>query len=368
MAEALALAHLGEGCTAPNPPVGAVVVRDGQVVGRGYHPQAGMPHAEVFALQEAGDQAVGADLYVTLEPCPHHGRTPPCTEAIARTGIRRVVVATRDPNPRVNGEGLRRLRELGVQVEVGDGEAQAQELLRFYRHHVTTGLPYVIYKYAVSLDGRVAREQGAPTALTGPAARRLAHQLRRRVDAVVVGVGTALADDPLLTVRWPVGGQEPLRVVVDSHLRLPPTSRLLTAGGRPPWVVAAAPLPQPQARRLAQAGARVVAVEPERRPGRPPRVSVPALLRELGRHDIMGVLLEGGPTLAASFLEAQAIHEIWAFVAPRLVGGETGPPPLAAVAFFPERFPMHLLGVGRVGEDLWVRLRREEGGACSPAS
>lgn len=366
MAEALRLAALGEGRTAPNPPVGAVVVKDGRIVGRGYHRRAGEPHAETYALAEAGDQARGATLYVTLEPCPHQGRTPPCTEAVAAAGIARVVCAVIDPNPTVQGRGHARLARLGIEVEVGDGAKAAGELLRFYAHHVRTGLPYVLYKYAISLDGRVAAEAGVPLHLTGAAGDAEVHALRDHLDAVMVGVGTVIADDPRLTTRRP-GGRDAVRVVVDSHLRTPPGASLLRAGTGPVILACRAPAPPERAQRLRDAGAEILALDDDGAGG----VPVEALLAALGRRGTMSVLVEGGPTLAGTLARLDAIDEVQAFVSLRLVGGHDGPSALRGVdGVLASDLAPH--DVRCLGDDLRVVLRRpqgaKEGPACSQAS
>lgn len=362
MAEALALARKGEGRTAPNPPVGAVVVSQGEIVGRGFHPSAGEPHAEIFALREAGPKAKGGTLYVTLEPCPTQGRTPPCTDAILASGIARVVVSAIDPNPRVSGRGMERLRAAGLHVEVGDGASDARKLLRFYAKHVTTGAPYVIYKYAMSLDGYVTAEQGHPTPISGPASLRRVHALRHQIDAVLIGVGTALSDDPRLTVRHLPGravpDRQPLRVVADSHLRLPASARLLTADpDRPPVIACMAPAPTTAARRLREAGARILPLSATDRNRSGSRLPLEALFAWLGAQGIMSVLLEGGPTLASTLMEEDRIDEILAIVSPHIVGGMTGTGPLAA---FPSgrqaRFAAR--GLERVGSDVWFSLER----------
>ena len=225
---ALSLAARGAGWVSPNPMVGAVVVKDGQVVGRGYHRRAGAPHAEVEALRSAGEAARGADLYVTLEPCNHQGRTPPCTQAILAAGVRRVIIAARDPNPQVTGGGAEFLAARGVEVHEGLLDTEAQRLNEAWLHYVNTGRPWVMAKAACSLDGKIATVGGESQWLTGEAARGLGHRLRHRVDAIIVGIGTVLADNPQLTTRRPRGpAKDPIRVILDSRLRLPLTSRLL---------------------------------------------------------------------------------------------------------------------------------------------
>ena len=240
---ALSLAARGAGWVSPNPMVGAVVVRGGKVVGRGYHRRAGLPHAEVEALRSAGETARGADLYVTLEPCNHQGKTPPCTQAILSAGVRRVIIATPDPNPQVTGGGAEFLAARGVEVNVGLLGAEARRLNEAWFHYVNTGRPWVMAKAACSLDGKIATVGGESQWLTGEAARALGHRLRHRVDAMVVGIGTVLADDPQLTTRRPRGqGKDPIRVVLDSRLRLPLTARLLHLDSEAPtWVASHQP-------------------------------------------------------------------------------------------------------------------------------
>ncbi len=313
MREALALAERGLGRTSPNPAVGCQIVLGGpaghRVLGRGFHPQAGQPHAEVFALREAGDGARGATAYVTLEPCSHFGHTPPCADALIRAGVSRVVVAALDPDPRVAGRGARRLREAGVAVEVGLLEGEALRQQAGFRSLATRGRPWVVWKYAVTLDGRVAGPGGRRQAVSGPAAGRLVHRWRDELDAVGVGSGTLLLDDPLLTTRGVEGGRDPRPVIFDRSGRTPPTARAL----RPGCVVVSAPgvaLPG-----LAGSGATLL-----------PAASLGEALEGLGGLGIASLLLEGGPTLAASFLAQDLIDEVRAFVAPRLFG--PGRPPL----------------------------------------
>ena len=372
MSAAFTLARQGEGRTAPNPPVGAVVVRDGEVVGRGFHPRAGEAHAEIFALREAGARAQGATLYVTLEPCPTEGRTPPCTEAILASGITRVIVAAVDPNPRVSGRGIERLVRAGIQVELGDGEPEARRLLRFYAKHVQKGRPYVIYKYAMSLDGKVTTEEGRPTAVSGPASLERVHALRDRVDAVLVGVGTALSDDPRLTVRTLPDGRtpdrQPLRIVADSHLRLPTSARLLAAApSSPPLIACLDPPPRKAAERLRAAGAEILPLPPEVEASSASHLSAEDLFARLGERGIMSVLVEGGPTLAAALLARDLVDEVLAVVSLRLVGGIHGQGPLGVCS--PESLAhFDLRSVYPVGTDLWLKLERGEPAASETVS
>ncbi|HEY8416959.1 MAG TPA: bifunctional diaminohydroxyphosphoribosylaminopyrimidine deaminase/5-amino-6-(5-phosphoribosylamino)uracil reductase RibD [Limnochordales bacterium] len=317
---ALTLAAQGLGTVDPNPLVGAVVVRDGRIVGMGYHQRPGEPHAEIHALRAAGPLAQGATLYVNLEPCAHHGRTPPCTEAIIAAGIRRVVAAIEDPDPRVQGRGFARLRAAGVDVTVGVRAEEARRLNEVFLKYAATGRPFVLLKAAISLDGRIATRTGASRWITGPEARAVVHRLRAAYPAIMVGIGTALADDPELTARTdPPAARQPLRVVVDSRARLPLDARMLRAPGRT-LVATTGAAPGARLAELERAGAEVV-----RLPHQAGRVDLEALLEELGRRGISGVLLEGGATLNGAMLEQRLVDKVMFFIAPTLIGGRDAP-------------------------------------------
>jgi diaminohydroxyphosphoribosylaminopyrimidine deaminase/5-amino-6-(5-phosphoribosylamino)uracil reductase len=297
MRRALALAEQGWGQTAPNPMVGAVVVRDGRVVGAGYHRRYGGPHAEVEALGAAGDAARGATLYVTLEPCTHYGKTPPCVDAIIAAGVARVVAAVADPSPEAGG-GAQRLRAAGIDCMVGSLEAEARELNAPFFHSFTSDRPWVTLKLAVSLDGAIADASRKPGRLTGDDARRETHRLRAGHDAIAVGIGTALADDPALTVRdWPAPRVPPIRVVFDRRARLPLGGQLArTAREAPTWVVTASPAAldgdaRARTAALQAAGLEVLAAN-----------AIPAALRALRGKGVRSILLEGGAHLAGDFL------------------------------------------------------------------
>jgi diaminohydroxyphosphoribosylaminopyrimidine deaminase/5-amino-6-(5-phosphoribosylamino)uracil reductase len=312
----LALERGAAGMPSPNPHVGAAVIKDGQVVGAGHHDRAGHDHAEVVALREAGPRAAGATLYVTLEPCNHQGRTPPCTDAITSAGVTRVVIGCRDPNPNVAGGGVERLRAAGIQVDVGCREAEARRLIAPWTKYVTDGIPYVILKLALSLDGRIASRTGASKWVTGAEARARVHLLRAQCDAVVIGIGTALADDPRLTVRS-APGQSPLRVVFDTKLRLPPTARLVqTAREVPTWVVCSTDAPTSEEERLVERGVEVLRV-PTSAEG---RLDPLAALRALAERGIVTALVEGGAELVGSLLAGEVADELHAFIAPILLG------------------------------------------------
>ena len=331
MARALELADLAVGRTSPNPAVGAVVVRDGRIVGEGYTQPPGQAHAEAMALREAGPRADGAELYVTLEPCCHFGRTPPCTEAILSARIRKVFVATRDPFPAVDGRGIEALQTAGLDVALGDREIEAVRLNRAFFHMVRQGRPFVTAKWAMTLDGKLATSRGDSKWISSSMSRQIVHQERDASDAIVVGIGTVLADDPRLTVRLDSNGPRrsarptgPVRVVVDTFARTPITSQLLTDVEAAPVLIATTDAADPErVRSLRQAGAEVIGF-----PLLDHAVDLQAVLEGLGQRGINRVLLEGGSTLFGSFFESNLIDRVLAFVAPCLAGGQQALSPI----------------------------------------
>lgn len=350
MEHALSLAARGRGRTSPNPMVGTVLTREGAIVGTGYHAYAGSDHAEPAALKAAGASARGAVCYVTLEPCAHQGRTPPCTEALIQAAVSKVVVATYDPNPLVAGRGVKRLREAGISVEVGLLQEEAVRLNEAYFTYIQRGRPLVLLKAALSLDGKLATRTGDSKWITGEPARHRVHEMRNTVDAVVVGIGTVLRDDPMLTTR--LEGQErrdPLRVVVDSRGRLPLTARLLRTGARLPLVAVGERTSQARLRRLQEGGAEVMVFPPG-----DGGISLPDLFRELGRRDITSVMIEGGGRLATSALQEGIVDKLILMVAPVLIGGEKAPMLLQGdgVEKIGEALCVKQMTVERVGEDL----------------
>ena len=348
---AIELAERGWGLVSPNPMVGAVVVADGLVVGEGWHEGPGLPHAEALALNAAGDRALDATLYTSLEPCAHYGRTPPCTEAIVGAGIARVVAATRDPNPIVDGKGFEVLRSNGVEVRTGVIADVAERQNRAFEKHVRTGMPFVVWKMASSLDGKVAARDGSSRWVTGDAARADVHRLRAWADAIVVGAGTALADDPELTVRDDgYRGRPPIRVLVDARGRVSTTGDLFDR--QAPTLVATteqAPIEVREAWRDAGADVVVFGAEGE-------LVPLGALLADLGKRDVQGVLLEGGPTLAWSAVEDALVDAIVLYLSPKLIGGLDAPTVLEGRGFAPigRALPLWIHSVERVGQDLRV--------------
>lgn len=350
---ALELAARGRGLASPNPMVGAVVVRDSEVVGRGFHTYEGVRHAEVIALEEAGKRARGATLYTTLEPCCHEGRTPPCAERILEAGIRRVVAAMTDPNPVVAGGGFERLRSAGVSVQIGLLEDEAQRLNEAFARHVRTGWPLVTLKAAMTLDGKISSPSDGERWITSEASRRFVHErLRHGSDVVLTGIGTVLKDDPELRDRSGQPRRQPLlRVVLDTRLRLPLESKLLARADGDLLIVAGAGAPAEKRRELEQRGAEVLAWDaPEG------RLPLAKLLRELGLRGNLSVLVEAGAELTATLLEAKLVDKVFLFYSPRLLGGEGALPLVGGRGFASLEGAPRLLrfDVHRFGEDFAV--------------
>ena len=352
---ALNLARKGLGTTSPNPMVGAVVVKGRTIVGRGYHHRAGEPHAEILALRQAGTRARGATLYLNLEPCDHFGRTPPCTRAILEAGIRRVVAGMKDPNPLVSGGGIRRLRKAGIRVDVGILEKECRELNAPFCNYITRKRPFVTLKAAASLDGKVATRSGDSRWISSETSRNYVHRLRQAMDAVMVGIGTVLKDDPLLTVRLPGGKKtrQPLRVIVDSRLRIPLHSQLVRTAGQYPTLVAttqAASLSRK--RRLAAANVEVAMIAKDARG----HVSLRGLMKELARRGVVSLLLEGGSTLNASALKEGVVDRLLFFLAPKIIGGQRAPGVIGGdgTLRIKNAEPVEILKVERIGPDILI--------------
>ena len=352
MERALSLARRALGDTSPNPAVGAVVVKDGRVVGEGWTQPAGQAHAEVEALRRAGARADGATLYTTLEPCNHFGRTPPCTQAIIQAGISEVHAAATDPNPLVSGAGMSALAEAGVETKVGEGELEARELMEAYTKFITSGTPLITAKFAMSLDGKIATRTGDSKWITGEEARRYVHQLRATSDAIMAGINTVIADDPRLTARDDSGVPEPrqpLRVLVDSRGRPPAEAKVLSEPGRTLVVVSNAD--ETARERLAEAGAEV-----ESLPGKDGHVDLTALAGVLGRRDITSVFVEGGGTLLGSLFDEGLVDKVVAFVSPAIVGGAAALSPVGGqgVESMGDALRLTRTSVMHFGEDLAV--------------
>ena len=359
MQRALTLARKGVGRTAPNPAVGCVIVRDGQVVGEGWHKKAGTPHAEIHALHQAGALARSADVYVTLEPCSHHGKTPPCSEALIKAGVRRVVTGMIDPFDQVSGKGIEQLRGAGILVEVGLLEAACRELNKGFVKYVTSGLPHVIYKSAMTLDGNIATVTGNSRWASGEESRRYVHRLRDTCDAVMVGVDTILADNPQLTVRH-VRGRSPLRVIVDTRLRTPESVSVLTGPLAKKTIIATCEADPKVHRRYQAQGATVMVCEEF-----DGRVFMADLLQKLGRFGVQTILLEGGSRLAGNMLKNSLIDEFVFFYAPKLVGNGFAPFTLSGIETMDAAIRVVIDRVGMSGSDIVVHSRPEA--PCSPA-
>ncbi len=349
MQRAIRLARKGVGRTSPNPAVGCVIVKDGEIVGEGWHRKAGTPHAEVHALRQAGERARGADLYVTLEPCSHFGKTPPCADAVAAAQVSRVFVGMIDPNPLVSGRGVERVRKAGIKVVTGLLEADCRDINLPFIKQMTSGLPYVTMKSAMTLDGKSAALSGDSRWITSEASRKLVHRLRSSVDAVMTGSGTLLADDPQLTVRM-ARGKSPRRIVVDSSLQTPLDSRLMDEAGKTPVIIATVSSDQAKAAALTEKGAEVLIC---REAGG--RVDLEDLMARLGSRGIQSILLEGGERLCGEMLRHRLIDRFLLFYAPKMLGGEgKGLFAGAGAAFMDDSLPMTIKKVSRVGKDILV--------------
>ncbi len=362
MAEAVQLARRGMYSTSPNPNVGCLIVANGEVLGCGWHQRTGEPHAEVFALREAGERANGATAYVTLEPCSHTGRTPPCADALVQAGVARVVIGMKDPNPQVAGRGMERLRKAGIRVDSGLLEAQARELNPGFTSRMERGRPWLRLKLAASLDGRTAMASGESQWISGPEARQDVQRLRARSSVVMTGIGTVMSDDPSLNVRLAASDlygvepvRQPLRVVLDSQLRLSPKAKMLSLPGE--VLVLTVQDDATAHAALEQAGATVCVVEAQN--GQP---APQAVLQALAEREMNEVLLECGPTLAGAFMAAGLIDELVLYLAPHLMGDTArGLFTLPGLEKMQDRIPLQWQDVRQVGNTLRVTLRPEQG-------
>jgi diaminohydroxyphosphoribosylaminopyrimidine deaminase/5-amino-6-(5-phosphoribosylamino)uracil reductase len=362
MKMAIELARRGRGYTAPNPLVGAVIVQDGVVVGKGYHEQVGGAHAEVNAIADAGEQANGATLYVNLEPCNHHGRMPPCTEAILKSGLRRVVVGMEDPNPNVRGNGNQFLRDHGIEVICGIAQKESERLNEIFIKYVTTKRPFVILKCACTLDGYIATRTGNSKWITNAASRRFVHELRHAVDAIMVGVGTVNQDDPRLTTRLDdKQGRDPIRIVLDTHLSISPDAALLNLSSDSDTLIITGPDVQEEKRKkLARPGVRILSTELKNG-----HIDLNVLMTRLGDLGITSLLIEGGSRVNASALKAHIVDKVFFFYAPKILGGDNGIPVFKGKgpALMSESIRIKDVSVHRFADDMmiegYVRGNRE---------
>lgn len=354
MRVALNLARNATGRTSPNPLVGAVIVREGRIVGAGWHRKAGTPHAEIHALNMAGDLASGATLYVTLEPCSHHGRTGPCAEAVVKAGIKRCVIAMEDPNPKVAGKGIAILEQAGIEVRCGVLEDEARELNEVFLKWITAKRPFVVLKTAMSLDGKIATATGKSQWITGEAARRRGHEFRDIYDSILVGIGTVLADDPSLTTRLPDGaGKNPVRIVVDSQARTPLTAKVITDGQARTIIAVSSQAPVHRIVALREAGAEVIEAFDKSKSDLS-KVDLSILMEKLGAMEISSVYVEGGGTVNFSLLKAGLVDKVHAFIAPKLIGGREALTPVEGEGFaeLTDAVELERTTVETIGQDI----------------
>ncbi len=353
MEHALTLASQARGYTSPNPMVGAVIVKDGEIVGEGYHQKAGEAHAEIHALDQAKGLAEGATMYVTLEPCCHWGRTPPCTESVIRAKLANVFVSMKDPNPQVAGKGIRQLHEAGIRVQVGLCEEKSQQLNEVFIKYITTQCPFVILKSAISLDGKIATASGESQWITSEASRLKGHEVRAQVDAILVGVGTVLQDNPSLTTRLPDRmNADPIRVIVDSRGRTPLGAKIFNLDSNSGTLIAVTPnAPLKKIEALESAGVDVLTIEE-----RNERVCLKALMRELGRREITSVLIEGGGEINAAALQAGIVDKLMFFIASKLIGGKDAPGPIGGLGIsrLAEAYELCNVKTSKIGADLLI--------------
>ncbi|MGA1867142.1 MAG: bifunctional diaminohydroxyphosphoribosylaminopyrimidine deaminase/5-amino-6-(5-phosphoribosylamino)uracil reductase RibD [bacterium] len=354
---ALDMAEKGAGFTSPNPMVGAVVVKDTTIVGKDYHTNVGRLHAEVKALQEAGDQAQGATLYVNLEPCCHYGKTPPCVEAIINAGIAKVVIGTQDPNPLVNGRGIAELRSHGIEVKVGVLEDKAKKINEFFIKYITTGKPFVILKAAMSLDGKIATKTGQSQWISNEASRQFVHALRNRVDAIMVGAGTILQDNPLLTTR--ISGQQsrnPKRIIIDNLLKIPLGARIFTqeakGEGSENIIVTTCKASQEKIKRFEEQGSRIIQIHTKRKNS----VDFGIVLDQLGKLSLTSIMIEGGHGINAAALEACVVDKVIIFIAPKIIGGKTAPGIVSGegIAYLKDAVCVHDMEIRRFENDFMI--------------
>lgn len=349
MRRALDLAKKGMGYTSPNPMVGCVVVRDGRIVAEGYHERYGEFHAERNALTRCQKDLKGAELYVTLEPCCHHGKTPPCTDIIIERGIKKVYVGSMDPNPKVAGKGVRILQEHGIQVETGVLEKECLALNEIFFHYITTGMPFVAMKYAMTLDGKIAACTGDSQWVTGEEARRHVHTLRKQYRAILVGIGTVLADDPMLNCRIEKN-VDPVRIICDSKLRIPLSCQLVKTADQIPTIVACVTGDRKKEEALRQAGVELIHMAGER------QVDLAALMRELGSRQIDSVLVEGGGEIHGTLMKSGLAQKLYCYVAPKLIGGWDARSPVEGEGFakMSDALPVSDIELFHLGEDICI--------------
>mgnify|MGYP006271973519 FL=1 len=351
MQRALDLARQAKGNTSPNPLVGAVIVKEDRIIGTGYHRQAGGNHAEINALQDAEEEVAGATMYVNLEPCTHFGKTPPCSNAIIEAGLDKIVIAMKDPNPKVSGAGVERLRKAGLEVEVGVLESKAKKLNEVFIKYITSDQPFVILKNALTLDGKIATKTGDSKWISGAESRQIVHQLRDEVDAILVGSGTVIADNPRLTTRLPEGGTDPTRIILDGELEIPVDANVINhQSSAGTIVVTTNHADQNKKEELIANGVQILEL------GTSPKINLQQLLKELAHEEITSVLVEGGSQINSSFWEAELVDKIYYFLAPKIIGGTESVPVVGGTGVEKVKQGIKIIDkkVKEVGDDLLI--------------
>jgi len=349
MGLAINLAKATTGQTSPNPHVGAVLVKDHQIVGMGAHLKAGEPHAEVHAIRMAGDKAEGATLYVTLEPCSHFGKTPPCSNLVIEAGIKKVFVASLDPNPLVGGAGIKKMLAAGIEVEVGLMKDEAEALNKVFFHYINTGLPFVTLKTAISLDGKIATVAGESQWITSAESRKDVHQFRHTHDAVLVGVNTVIKDNPSLTARLTGGAKNPIRVILDTRLRTPPESAVINDQQAQTIIVTGAEVDSTRVKQFSTKGIEIIKLAT-------PEILIPDMLKKLSERGISSVYVEGGAEVHGSFLKEKAFQQVITYIAPKLIGGKSAPAAFGGegIAHLEDTVPLEIKDVKKIGQDIRI--------------
>lgn len=351
---ALKLAKCGGENVSPNPLVGAVIVKNGKIIGQGYHKFYGGPHAEVYALKEAGDNAKGAAIYVTLEPCSHYGKTPPCAEALVKAGIKKAVIAVSDPNPMVSGKGIEILKKNGIEVELGVLENEAKDINKIFLKYITTKLPFVILKWAMTLDGKIAASTGESKWITSEESRYYVHKIRNRVMGIMTGINTIIMDNPLMTTRLKDGGKSPKAIILDSKLRIPLDAKILdTVSDREVIIACTKNIDNDKKVKLEQRRIKFI-ITPEDENG---RVDLKYLICELGNRGIDSILLEGGSNLNFSAVYSGVVDEVICFIAPKILGGDKAKTPVGGIGFqyISEAQLLKNMEIQKIGEDFMIR-------------
>ena len=365
MKRALRLAEKGRGRTSPNPMVGAVVVKEGRVIGEGYHVKAGGDHAEIIALRQAGEEARGATLYLNLEPCTHYGRTPPCAPAVIQTGVNRVVIGMEDPNPLVRGRGVKQLRTAGLEVEVGIHEKECQRLNEAFCKYILKREPFIILKVAATLDGKVADRKGDSKWISGETSRRFVHRLRDEVDGVIVGIGTVLKDDPMLTARVR-GGRDPYRIILDSRLRIPEGAKVTEISPSKTIIATTEAAPKDKIERLESKKVRVLVLN-----SKEGKINLRACISKLGEMEMMSLLVEGGSQVNGAFIDEDLVDKLLLFLSPKLMGDSQALGIFGGkrVTYLKEAIALREVRTKRIGEDILIEgYVKREIDSCSPES